>query len=679
MLLAELVEPGRVTVGMELHGKNQPNGPPTTPETRYGGPRVRRPGTFLRSGLLALGLAAALLGVTASAGAATHRDLSASQVRTLLLRHAFPVTSASDAPTPCGKPTGVLCTTVTVPLDRSGAFPGTVPLHVEVLPAQGTPRGAIFLIAGGPGQGSAHVYGLGDPDSVSLYRYLFPGYTLVAYDDRGTGDSGLIDCPELQKAITADTERAAAATCANEIGPARDFYTTADHAEDLDAVRAALGFDKIALFGVSYGTKLALAYALAHPDHVERMLLDSVLPPDQPDPYSANVLRELPSKLREFCSDGGCKGATSNFPADVIALANKFGTKALHGKATEPNGRKNPVQLDGVDLLSLILSADLNPGLAAELPAVVKAARNGNVQPLVRLTDLNNASSFEPSIELSSGLYAATVCHDGPFPWSPDTPPASRAALEQAAIAGLPAGTLGPFGAWSARFGNADFCLGWPSPSGGGTLGAGPYPNVPVLAVSGGFDMRTPTSGAQSIISQFPQGKLLVVPGVGHSTVTADFSACAARAVHSWMTGAAVPATCKRSKPLVVDVSALPSPGQARPAHRATPAKTLTIVSKTVQEAEAAWLMTVGLSGTTDRIPGIFGGYLVGTSGSSFRLVRYAIARGVTVSGTLAITKIGPPIGFRGTLTVGGAAAADGVLGMQGTKLSGTLGGTFVR
>jgi pimeloyl-ACP methyl ester carboxylesterase len=538
----------------------------------------------------------------------------------------------------------------------------------------------IFLIAGGPGQGSAHVYGLGDAGAVSLYRFLFPGYTLVAYDDRGTGDSGLINCPELQKAITASTERAAAVTCANEIGPARDYYSTGTHAEDLESVRQALGFDKVALFGVSYGTKLALAYALAHPDHVERLLLDSVLPTELPDPYSANVLQALPATLTAFCADGGCKGATRNFAGDVVALANKLGAKPLHGKASEPNGSKVPVQLDGVDLLSLVLSADLNPGLAAELPAVIKAALNGNMQPLVRITDLNNGSSSEPSIELSSGLYAATVCHDGPFPWSPDTPPADRPALEQAAIAELPIGTLGPFGSWSAEFGNADFCLGWPSPAGGAPLGAGPLPDVPVLAVSGGFDMRTPTAGAASVVAKFPQGKLLVVPGVGHSTVTADFSACAARAVHSWMTGGVVPAGCPRSKPLVVDVPGLPAPGTVKPAHPATPAKTLSTVSKTVREAEAAWLMTVGLSGTNDRIPGVFGGYLVGTSGSSFKLVRYSIARGVTVSGDIRITKIGPPIGFQGTLTVGGKGAAGGVLALQGNNgLSGTLGGRLVR
>ena len=281
------------------------------------------------------------------------------QLRSLLVRSSLrglrgrgTTAAASGALAPCGKPTGVLCDDIPVPLDRSGVVPGTVSLHVEELPAQGVPRGVVFLIAGGPGQGSAHVYGLGDESAVSLYRFLFPGYTLVAYDDRGTGDSGLLDCPSLQRAATADTEQAAATACAAQLGSQRDFYSTAVHAEDLESVRQALGFDKVALFGVSYGTKLAMAYALAHPDHVERLLLDSVLPPEQPDPYEANVLRDLPATLASFCSDGGCRGATSDFAGDVVAVANKLGAKPLTGKVTEANGRTKTVTVGGVDLLS---------------------------------------------------------------------------------------------------------------------------------------------------------------------------------------------------------------------------------------------------------------------------------------------------------------------------------------
>ena len=83
-----------------------------------------------------------------------------------------------------------------------------------------------------------------------------------------------------------------------------------------------------------------------------------------------------------------------------------------------------------------------------------------------------------------------------------------------AAITALPAGALGPFGPWATELGTAAFCLKWPSPAvATPPLGAGPLPDVPVLALSGGYDMRTPTSSAAAVIRLFPHGNLLVVPG----------------------------------------------------------------------------------------------------------------------------------------------------------------------
>ena len=328
--------------------------------------------------------------------------------------------------------------------------------------------------------------------------------------------------------------------------------------------------------------------------------------------------------------------------------------------------------MDGLELISVMIDADLNPGLAAELPAVVKAALRGNTQPLARLAYLHDGGSQESSVDLSFALYAATVCRDGPFPWTPDTPVAARAALEQSAIAALAPGSFGPFGAWAARLGNADFCIGWPSPSGGAALTSGALPNVPVLAVSGGFDMRTPTASAAAVVARFPQGQLLVVPGVGHGAVTSD-----AKAVHTWMTGGVPPTACPRSQPLVAPVPALPALS-ARPLRPVSPAATLAIVKATLKEAEAAWLMTDGLSGSDAPVPGIYGGRLTSPSPTSIVLARYTVARGVSISGKIKIAKVGPPFDFEGSLTVSGARAAGGLLGLKGSSLRGTLGGKLV-
>ena len=304
-------------------------------------------------------------------------------------------------------------------------------------------------------------------------------------------------------------------TCADSIGPDRDFYSTNDHAEDLEAVRLSLGVDRVGLFGVSYGTKLALAYALAHPTHVERLLLDSVLPPELPDPFFANVLHEMPSKLAGFCANGACRAATPDFAGDVAAVTNKLAAAPFTGQVRRVNGKSTTVRMTAEDLLSVLVDADLNPGLAAALPAVFHEARQGDLRPLLRAFALGNVASVEAPEDLSTGLFAATTCHDGPFPWQSNTAVADRPAVAQSALAALPPGSFGPFGTWATRLGNAQFCLQWPTPAGGAPLGAGPLPDVPVLAVSGGFDMRTPTDSAVSVAARFPQGRVLLVPGSG--------------------------------------------------------------------------------------------------------------------------------------------------------------------
>jgi pimeloyl-ACP methyl ester carboxylesterase len=557
-----------------------------------------------------------------------------------------------------------------VPVDRTGGIGGTVSLHVEVLPpTTSPPRGAMFLIAGGPGQGSARSFNLRSRSSADFMRSMLPGYTLVAVDNRGTGASGLINCPGIQAAFFAAVERQAelARDCATSIGPGRVFYATRDHAKDLEAVRQALGFDKIALFGISYGTKLALAYALAEPSHVERLLLDSVVPTDLPDPFARNVLTNMPKGLAEFCAGGRCRGATPSFPGDVAAVANRAQARPLRGRVPV-GGKTTTVRMTGEDLIGVVIDMDLNPGLAAELPAAVNAARKGYTRPLLRLVELDRRSSAEPAVDLSAGLYSATTCADGLFPWAPTTPVSERGAILAAAVNDLPQGALGPFGRWAARVGTAYFCQLWPSPAGGTPLASGPYPNVPVLAVSGGIDLRTPTANAEDVVRHFPQGQLLVTPGVGHSVSGTDFSLCSQREIRYWVLGLIARTSCPRAPALVKTLSAFP-----RVRGKPTSRSTLALAGKTIREAQAAWALAVDL-----RPAGLYGGRLRAAGDQAFRLTGYSIAPGVRLTGTLRWTSLAFPLPFRGTLTVSGPNAARGTLRVSGSAVSGVLGGRRV-
>ena len=581
---------------------------------------------------------------------------------------------------PCPQTTdGVQCGTVDVPLDRAGAVPGTIPLHVEVLPASGVPRGTMFLIAGGPGQGSAGAYSLGSTTAATDMQTMFPGYTLVAFDNRGTGKSGVIDCPGLQTSTltTIEQDAALARDCAAIIGPARRFYATRDHAEDMESVRVALGVGRIGLFGVSYGTKLALAYALAHPDEVDRIVLDSVVAPTYPDPFERNVLKEMPGTLTAFCAGGICRGATQDFAGDVVKLANRLEAHPVQGKVIAPNGRLRALHMNGEELISVIIDADLSPGLAAELPAAVHAALVGNALPLLRLYDLDLRTSMLSAQDLSFGLYAATNCADGSFPFPPDTPPAARQAILDATVGAFPPGSVGPFGNWAARIGTAYFCEQWPTPTGNTPLGPGPLPNVPVLALDGGFDLRTPVANAVAVISGFPQGQLITVPGVGHSVSSADFSGCAADAIRRWILGT-LPnfrqASCPRVPPVGKILGAFPR----RPA-KATVKATLTAAARTMREAESTWLQIV-LSSATFAPRGLYGGKLVASQQAlTFTLNRYSAVSGVQVSGKVSFVPGELPLSYKATVRVSGPAAVRGTLTFSKDSVSGRLGGRPIK
>jgi pimeloyl-ACP methyl ester carboxylesterase len=545
----------------------------------------------------------------------------------------------------------VVCSTVNVPLDRSGAVPGTIPLHVEQVPAPGVARGVVFLVAGGPGQGSAHTFDLSDPSEAAYFQFLFPGYTLVAYDDRGTGASNVLDCPALDGPIIAGFAAESVADCATELGPGRSFYTTADHAADLDAVRRALGVDKIAVLGVSYGTKLALAYAAAYPQHVERLVLDSIVPLNEDESFAADLLRAMPGTLAQYCAAEVCAGATRDFAGDVVAVANKLANNSA------------------LNFLRLLVDGDLNPGLAAELPAAFHAARMGDMLPLLHATELDTDVLGNTPADFSNALYIATVCDDGPFPWSATTTLADRPAAIDAALAALPAGSLGPFGTWAASLGDADVCAGWPTATSDIAGPAGPLPDVPVLGFSGGLDLRTPTSGATAVLSQFPHGHLVVVPGVGHSVLTSDQSLCAQKDLRNWILSGAVPESCAPARPFLLPLTAFP----ITLSRRLGPAQTLVLATKTVQEAEAAWLATAGISEKPATVLGIYTGKLVATP-STITLAKYSLGAGVTVTGRITVTDVGPPAAFSGSVKVAGSAASPGTLILAHGLLRGRLG-----
>jgi pimeloyl-ACP methyl ester carboxylesterase len=552
---------------------------------------------------------------------------------------------------------GVRCATLNVPLDRSGTDPGSINLRIGRVGRSSGPT--LMYLSGGPGGA-----GLSEMLSVvSGLPELEDRFRLIGYDQRGTGRSGLLRCPRLERDPHLRST-AAGEDCANRLGVARHHYTTADSVLDMEAVRAELGVEKLTLFGLSYGTELAIAYARAFPQHVERLILDSVLDADDTDPYFTATFRAMSPSLRSLCP-GHCAGISADPGADLTTLVAQVRAKPMVARAYDADGRSHKVTIGPLALFDLMLLTDYLPPLRAIVPIAVRSALAGDGALLARI--LRDSTALEvlgSSRDFSVARYS-TVCETSPMPWDPGTPIDQRPAVTQQRIAALPADTFAPFDPPIVVGDEIDLCLRWPDvPRPPATAAPLPYPTVPTLILQGGEDLRTPPEVSARVAARIPGSVRLVVPGTGHSTVS-DPRTCAAEAISKFVRGAALPTSCKRIRTGIPAVVGAPASFGALKGYGGLPRK----VGRTVR----------ALAATLDDLRLVLSPAALATSGGGLRggswsirgnrliLRNYEVVNGVTVTGEGNTRLI---------LRVAGAAAARGTIALRsGGRLTGTIGG----
>ena len=580
---------------------------------------------------------------------------------------------------------GVTCARMSVPLDRTGSVPGRVSLLVARVKARqrgGATQPPLVVLAGGPGQSATDAFLVGG------LSVLYPAYwkrDVIIFDQRGTGRSGLLRCRRLERTNLFDAGQAAGA-CARSLGARRAFYTTHETDDDIDALRQALGAERIALYGTSYGTKVALSYARRYPDHVDRLVLDSVAPVDGPDPYYHDSTAAVPRVLDSLC--GRLCGWTADPVADLSRLVERIQARggALPGRFVDARGRHRTGRLTSVDLFSILLAGDFDPTLRAAFPGMVTAALHGDVAPMLRLRRraIEIDAQPPPPRVLSSAVYAATTCEEIPMPWPRSTPPdpAQRHGLAAADAAAIPDSAFAPFDRATALASDTlELCESWPAAPVAPDLGSGPFPDVPVLLVEGADDLRTPVENAERAAQAFPRAQVVVAPDTGHSAIGSDFSGCAQRAFARFVQNRRVPNGCRRrphafpaEPPPPRRLSAvLPLRGTAGNRGRALAAMKLTL-RDVISDALTALVFGPGQA---NRAKG--GGLRAGTyritSHNTAVLHRVAYVPRVTVSGRLR--RFLTPR-QTGRLRIGGAAPR-GVLRFHGLRFAGRLGGRRVR
>jgi pimeloyl-ACP methyl ester carboxylesterase len=573
------------------------------------------------------------------------------------------------------------CTRVSVPLDRTGATPGHVSLFVKRIRAQKRPRrGALFVLAGGPGQSATEAF---EGDGIGVLAPAFRHRDLIVFDQRGTGRSGLLRCRALERSNLFDAGRAAG-RCAGRLGARRSHYTSRDSVEDIEALRVALGLDKIAIYGTSYGVKVALGYALTYPANVERLVLDSVLEVDGPDPLYLPTLEAIPRVLRSLCRSG-CGSFTADPLDDLARLVRRMGARDLRGQVVDPHGRRRPARLSRGELFLMLIAGDFDPALRAALPGAVRAALDGDTMPLLRLGRRSFSVEGEPPPPrlLSTALFTATTCEEMRFPWARAAPPdpVQRQRDAAAAAALIPDTAFFPFDRASLLDNDLlQLCDRWPAFPVEPAFGPGPMPDVPVLLLEGEDDLRTPVEGARRVAAQFPRAKLVVAPATGHSVLGSDASGCAERAFAHFFRNQPVSTACPHrrrefpaSAPPPRSLSQVPlTAGVGGVRGRALTALALTL--RDVGEDTLTRFIFDERDPDLARGGGLRAGRYRLDGDNRLHLDDVTFVPGVRASGF--VRHFGAQR-QSGRLRLGGAV--DGVLSLRGRRVSGRLGGKRVR
>jgi pimeloyl-ACP methyl ester carboxylesterase len=613
--------------------------------------------------------------------------LSAGLAAAALLLLGAPAAEAKLQFKRCGASNVFQCGRMTVPLDRTGTMPGRISLFVLKVPARrngGPARPPVLALAGGPGQSASDAFGIEVNGRLGPLDPLYRDRDLVIYDQRGSGRSGLLRCTALERSNLLDAGDEAAA-CARRLGPRRAFYTSRDTADDIDALREQLGAEQVALYGTSYGTKVALAYSLRYPARVDRLVLDSVAEADGPSSFYLDTFEAVPRALRALCSRH-CPW-TRDASADLAALVDRLGRGRISGRVIDRHGRARLRRLTRVDVFSILLAGDFDPVLRAAFPGSVRAALDGDPTALLRLRRRALEVDAQPPPNprpFSTALYAATTCEEAPLPWDRSTPPDSAERHRQAAAraATIPDSAFEPFDrATSLASDVLNLCEGWPNALLAPEFGPGPLPDVPVLLLEGEDDLRTPVENAQRVGAQFPQSSLLVAPATGHSVIGTDLSGCSDRALKSFFREQPVATRClnrrrffrptpppPRRLPDVSPFGATGRPGRTLGAVR------LTLID--VAEDSVTELIFDLDDPDIARGGGLRAGHYRIDRDNTLTLNGVAFVPGVRVSGRLE--HFGERR-QRGRLRVGGGAAAQGVLRLRGGRVRGRLGGRPVR
>ncbi|HEV8042874.1 MAG TPA: alpha/beta fold hydrolase [Bryobacteraceae bacterium] len=431
--------------------------------------------------------------------------LTLTLLSTLTAANRTPVPAVETKPHPCSTPglsKAALCATYPVWEDRDHKSGRKIGLNILILPALNPEKSEpVFAFGGGPGEAITEA-----APGYAFFRAIRAHHDIVMIDQRGTGGSNPLECdfygnpPDLQRVVTSSFPVDAVRACRERLEKIADLrlYTTAIAMDDIDEVRAWLGYEKINLEGGSYGSLAAQVYLRRHGQHVRAAALGGIVPPDELHPlHVAWAGQRAIDIIFDKCrADATCHAAYPNLPDDLKSIFARV-KKGIEVEVRAPDGRSARVH-PSVEALAEGIRHSLYSSDGSNFPQLIHRAASGDFAPLIQ-----KAVSSEIGLAnaLAMGMLLSVTCAEQ-IPY-----------IDDATLARETANTfLGDLRVQEQRAA----CQEWPR---------GPVPKdvhdlvhsqVPVLLISGARDAVTPPTFGDRVAAQLPNSRHIIFPESSH-------------------------------------------------------------------------------------------------------------------------------------------------------------------
>lgn len=395
------------------------------------------------------------------------------------------------------------CGTFTVFENRAAGSGRQIHLRVAVIRtlSRSPAPDPLFFLTGGPGQAATESY----LQLALAFSRINTDRDIVLVDQRGTGQSNPLICPTTE-AVDTDAQIAQwLEDCLPTLDADPRFYTTALAMDDLNEVRAALGYDQINLYGVSYGTRAALTYLRQHPQSVRTVILDGIVPSDEALglEVARDAQRALDLLFARCEAEADCQEAFPDLRSEFAAIDQRLKRAPVEVSLAHPvTGEPTTYPLSHESFVQSLRLLTYAPETVALLPLLIHTTFTTQDYKLFAAQALLVGESLEASISEGMG-YSVLCAEDVPFFTEADAAQANADTY------------LGDLQAEQLN----QVCAIWPRGEVPADFKQAVSAAVPVLLLSGEADPVTPPENGEHVRQTLPNSLHLIAPGQGHNVI----------------------------------------------------------------------------------------------------------------------------------------------------------------